>query len=1174
MDNSRETIIMVDDDITNLSVAKNNLSEKYFFFTASSGEKLFQVLEKVSPSLILLDIEMPDMNGYQVIKVLKSDENTAHIPVIFLTAKIDTQSEIEGLNLGAVDYIIKPFSKEMLTKRIDLHIALSKENSIHAMNERLMLMLDTSPLCTQIWDKNLNTIDCNEAGVRLYGFKSKAEYAERFVAECSPKYQLDGQRSGDKAVKLVHRAFEEGYCKFEWLHKIPDTDMLIPAMVTLVRAKYRDEYVVIGYTEDLREHYKLMSHIEHRDKLLEAVNKAATLLLTAKEDTDIAAPIVASMALVGNAIDIDRIHIWRSYKDCGEFQITRLYEWASKDEQKIKELAPYSDVSKWEKKLTNNECIGGPVSSLSPEERKYFEGLGIKAVFLIPLFLDDRLWGVFGLDDCIREREFPEDEIAILKSVSLMMASVINRQAIIDKRTTDAELKMRDKVAYSNMLNDTLAEITKSPAISEGDAIAIADLISQYGSIALGVSRVGIWKLSENKMILESSSYYDTLTKSHIIKSDHALIDLYEYTERLKFERLIEMNSYEECKLIYPDNKPDGMAAALDAPIRVGGKLYGVIRVEQKNSEEYRGKREWMTEEKNFASSLSDLMALAISGSQRKQARDEARQASQAKSDFLANMSHEIRTPMNVIIGLTELLLDGDSAAENEKEYLQKINTAGNTLVGIINDILDISKIESGKFALSPAQYEVASLLSDVIMLSMTRIGDKPITFGVDIEGDIYSILTGDDLRIKQVLINLLNNAFKYTRKGTVTLKISNERVDKNNVRVYFSVIDTGIGMRSEDIEKLFENYNQVDTRANRMIEGTGLGLAIAKGFVELMGGNIVVESEYGTGSTFSFSIIQGCVNDEVLDLKTLEDLQSFRYEDSRNMSESKLKRPDLSWAHVLVVDDAPTNLDVAKGLLGKYNMTVDCVQNGHDAIDRMKCGEPVYDAIFMDHMMPGMDGIETVRWIRKIDNDYANNIPIIALTANAVAGNERLFLDEGFQAFVPKPINVTKLDTAVRRWIMKDAGVQDFSASEMAQDDIGQEDSSSVPDEHKTEETDITVEIPGVNAILGLSLYEDDMDMYLAILQSFADNAPEEIEKLRDVTEENLPEYAIDIHTIKGISSTIGAESISERAKEMERMAKESDLSGILEVNEEFINDTETLVAGVKEWLAKNSPE
>jgi signal transduction histidine kinase len=310
-------------------------------------------------------------------------------------------------------------------------------------------------------------------------------------------------------------------------------------------------------------------------------------------------------------------------------------------------------------------------------------------------------------------------------------------------------------------------------------------------------------------------------------------------------------------------------------------------------------------------------------------ARNEAEQANRSKTRFLANMSHEIRTPMNAIIGMT---VAGKAAGDSpRKDYcFDKIDSASQHLLGVINDVLDISKIEAGKFALAPEQYYFPSLLNDIITLSIIRINDKPITFTLDICDDIYTHLYGDDLRLKQILINLLSNAFKYTRKGSVTLNINCEREEKGDVRLFFSVVDTGIGMREEDMAKLFSDYNQVDTRANRMIEGTGLGLSIAKGLAILMGGDISVESEYGVGSVFYLSIRQGFVSDERVDADTLETLRGFRYADKKSRDEKQLTRADLSWARVLVVDDSPTNLDVARGLLGRYKMKVDCVSNGH----------------------------------------------------------------------------------------------------------------------------------------------------------------------------------------------------------------------------------------------------
>jgi CheY-like chemotaxis protein len=302
----------------------------------------------------------------------------------------------------------------------------------------------------------------------------------------------------------------------------------------------------------------------------------------------------------------------------------------------------------------------------------------------------------------------------------------------------------------------------------------------------------------------------------------------------------------------------------------------------------------------------------------------------------------------------------------------------------------------------------------------MMRLGEKPIEFKLDISTNLSKSLCGDDLRVKQILNNLLSNAFKYTESGTVTLSVMSDIKNEDAVIVTFAVSDTGIGIREADIKKLFSDYNQVDTKANRKIEGSGLGLSITKKFVEMMGGEITVESEYGKGSTFTAHIQQGFVSKETLAAETVESLQHFHYHDKKKQTQGKMKRVDLSYAKVLVVDDFPTNLDVAAGMLRKYKMQVDCVMSGKEAVDAIAAGDPAYNAIFMDHMMPGMDGVEAVKLIRGLGTEYAQNIHIIALTANAVAGSEEMFLANGFDAFLAKPFNVMNLDSVVQRWIKR----------------------------------------------------------------------------------------------------------------------------------------------------------
>ena len=418
-----------------------------------------------------------------------------------------------------------------------------------------------------------------------------------------------------------------------------------------------------------------------------------------------------------------------------------------------------------------------------------------------------------------------------------------------------------------------------------------------------------------------------------------------------------------------------------------------------------------------FFNSMNDVTLKKMRQEQLHEAVETAEAASAAKSAFLANMSHELRTPLNVIVGLADIKLDDNTIHDETREILQNMRTAGSTLLSIVNGILDISKIESGRFVLAPAEYYLASLLNDTITLIITRIGEKPITFQLDINENLPERLYGDDLRVKQILINLLSNAIKYTDNGTVKLSVGCTR-NNDSIWMGLTVRDTGIGIREEDIDKLFTDYLKLNTQATRKIEGTGLGLAISKRLSEVMDGDISVKSEYGKGSTFYVRIRQGYVNDNTIGPVTAENLRNFHYTDNKGILTDKLKRADLSGAKVLVVDDIKTNLAVAAGLMRKYKMHVDCVSSGQEAIDRIKREDPVYNAIFLDHMMPEMDGIETSYAIRALGTEYARTIPIIALTANAVAGTEELFLKHNFQAFLSKPIDVLKLDIVLKKWV------------------------------------------------------------------------------------------------------------------------------------------------------------
>jgi PAS domain S-box-containing protein len=540
-------------------------------------------------------------------------------------------------------------------------------------------------------------------------------------------------------------------------------------------------------------------------------------------------------------------------------------------------------------------------------------------------------------------------------------------------------------------------------------------------------------------------------------------------------------------------------------------------------------------------------------------AKEEAEAASKAKSAFLATMSHEIRTPLNAILGLSEIQLQNE-LPEDAHADLEKIYNSGSTLLGIINDILDISKIEAGNFELIPVNYDTPSLINDTVQLNIVRIGSKPITFKLNIDDTLPARLSGDELRVKQILNNILSNAFKYTKAGTVTLQVRWEKQDENALMI-FAVSDTGQGIRKEDIDKLFSEYSQLDTRANRKIEGTGLGLSITKQLVEMMHGSITVESEYGKGSTFTARLYQGIVEEKPIGQEVAENLMSFRLIETRRSRSKNLVRTRMPYGKVLVVDDVATNLDVARGLMLPYGLTIDCVLSGQEAIEKVRGAEVKYDAIFMDHMMPGMDGIEATRIIRnEIGSDYAKTVPIIALTANALAGNEELFLGAGFNAFIAKPIDIMRLDVILNQWVRD-------KQSEETLWKAGQEKSPGTDGETERFGMLENAALEGMDFTTGLKRYGTE-DVYLRILRSYITHTPELLDKLRSLTRETLPDYAVTVHGLKGASYGICADAIGSDAEELEFAAKAGNYEKVESKNAAFIAKVETSLENLRELL------
>jgi len=507
------------------------------------------------------------------------------------------------------------------------------------------------------------------------------------------------------------------------------------------------------------------------------------------------------------------------------------------------------------------------------------------------------------------------------------------------------------------------------------------------------------------------------------------------------------------------------------------------------------------------------------------EANEKAEAASRTKSRFLATMSHEIRTPLNAIIGIAQIEMQNEKLSEKHKIAFKQIQRSGNNLLGIINDILDMSKIETGKLELNPVVYDVPSLINDAVQLNIVRIGSKPIVFKLDVKESLPSKLYGDELRIKQILNNLLSNAIKYTEKGEVILSVRYIFADEN-IMLKFIIKDTGQGMKPEDKDRLFSEYMRFNKKSNRFTEGTGLGLNITKKIVEMMDGTISVESEYGKGSTFTVSIWQR--TDEYIPIgeELAQRLSNFTFT-SIKQDVLKITHEEMPYGSVLVVDDVDTNLYVAHGILSFYNLEIDLADSGYAAIKKLEEGNN-YDVIFMDQMMPRMDGIETTQKLRS--GGYTGTI--IALTANALAGNDEMFIRKGFDGFIPKPIDLGQLNVILNKFVR-----------------------DKHPEEAKKYKPEITV-----------MTQEEMQKRDLKLKQAFCHNAKKAIVTMREAVQQaenddSVNLFTATVHSMKSALSKISEFEVSQDAYALESAGKRNDIEFINANLESFIKILETLI-------------
>ena len=649
---------------------------------------------------------------------------------------------------------------------------------------------------------------------------------------------------------------------------------------------------------------------------------------------------------------------------------------------------------------------------------------------------------------------------------------------------------------------------------------------------------------------------------------------------------------------------------------------------------------------------------------------ESARRAEHSKADFLANMSHEIRTPMNGILGMCEIMLRDASINDDAKENCFNIRTSAKSLLAIINDILDFSKIDSGKMEIIEEPFNMASTLNDVLNLAMARKGSKKIEFIIVLDPSIPCGIIGDENRIRQIMVNLLTNAIKFTEKGAITVTVSQNRQDYG-INLMISVADTGIGISQENIEQLFTSFQQVDTRKNRSVEGTGLGLAICKKLVSSMGGFINVKSEYGIGSEFRFVIplkvsdskpFMSVKESESIHAVSLFNMDKFNhpeiprrysqiisnigaqlgidYANYTNIDALKKRASEKAITHcfisadeylknreyfnelsrtvkitvvqertdsfdvpasisrvfkpfyalsivsalnnenlimnlnerrgsdihftapkarVLIVDDNDINLKVAWGLMRPYNMQVLTAESGPAAINMLRSKD--IDLVFMDHMMPEMDGVEATHKIREMEGDYYKQLPIIALTANAISGVKDMFISEGLNDFMAKPIELTALDRMLRNYLPPEY-IQPCSAAVY-----------SGPERRKSFQKNKDAKTFDPES--GLALTGGDADAYGEILRMYVQKGKDKREYIQKLYESgDWKNYIIEVHALKSTSMTVGAAKLSELARELEGAGKEQNYDLIHEKQNTLYEMYGSVINIIREYVNANYPQ
>ena len=970
-------------------------------------------------------------------------------------------------------------------------------------------------------------------------------------------------------------------------------------------------YLLSKFLAGIEKHEKFLEHtvglrtasLLKEEKALLTVYTITQKLLETNRSADFDETINDCLHMIREITKAHRVYIWKDVANAeGEPCCSKVYECVedsfSVSTNKESDTTPYAVLPSFRTMMKNGMCLNRRVRDLQSSERFVLELCNVQTILVAPIIIDDVRWGFIRVDNCTTGTLFKKSEENLLLTSGVILASALLRQ--------NTKIQLRDSEERTELMFNAMP-------------LCCNFWNEEFKNIDCNDEAARLFCLNSKKEYLE-----------HFFElSPHMQPDGKTSAESAREKIQIAFDKgYNRFEWLH--QKLDGTPVPAEVTL---------VRLTFRHEHVVVGYTRDLRETKAMLADIRAQHELEL-------ARDEALARSKAKSEFLAKMSHEIRTPMNAIVGMSELALR-DVTSPKVREYVLDIKQAGRHLLSIINDILDFSKIESGKIEISPSEYQLSSLLSDVIHVIRFRLEEKPIAFVVDMDPTLPNTFFGDESRIRQILLNLLTNAVKYTRQGFVSLVVEGEKCG-DILQLKILVSDSGIGIKQEDISRLFSDFLQFDTAMHKDVEGTGLGLTISRSLARAMSGDIHVSSAYGQGSVFTLTLQQQFTRDDCVASVTAPETKNVLLYEPRSiiasslvhsfekffvrhtLAQSKedfysyLKKSDYTCifipsvlfeaekrtlnsmqliekvvimaehgemheetantvimpvsvltianvlngvqgaqcadsavehvrftaeqARILVVDDINTNIKVVVGLMAPYGMRVDSCESGAEALRMARATK--YDLILMDQMMPGMNGIEATRAIRELPGGL--EVPIVALTANAVAGVREMFLSSGFNDFLAKPIELSKLNSILERWIPLSK----------------QKRLTPKPLPRETEAPSFAME--GVDVESGVLMCGGTMEQYLNVLAAFLQDGQTRLQQIAEALgQDDILLYTTHVHALKSASATIGAKGLSELAKTLEAAALQHDLHTVQAKTPVFLRDLGSLLDSMGRALA-----